>query len=204
MRASSLLFGSGRSAQFLETLERPFLNPVEQRDDKGRRKLHTLLVVAVVLVALAGHQCSCLRLPTLNETDRSMQRERTIRSPDTTTAQDAVLLAWMLIFGVVGILYFLAYNRLHIRADQLVEITIYLLLVGHLRVGTAALEGDKTGPRWRRHGRGRFRLCHARRKTQCLREASNEQLGPARLRHLWRAVLLERMKHAPCSRMPSA
>ena len=47
-------FRKSRDGSFLETLERPFLNPVEQRDDKGRRKLHTLLVVAVVLVALAG------------------------------------------------------------------------------------------------------------------------------------------------------
>jgi len=47
-------FRKSRDGSFLETLERPFLNPVEQRDDKGRRKLHTLLVVAVVLVALTG------------------------------------------------------------------------------------------------------------------------------------------------------
>ena len=47
-------FRKSRDGSFLETLERPFLNPVEQRDDQGRRKLHTFLVVAVVLVALAG------------------------------------------------------------------------------------------------------------------------------------------------------
>jgi len=44
-------------------------------------------------------------------------------------AQDAVLLAWVLILGIFGILYFLAYDRLHVRAGQLVEFTIYLLLV---------------------------------------------------------------------------
>jgi hypothetical protein len=43
--------------------------------------------------------------------------------------QDAVLLGWVLILGIFGILYFLAYDRLHVRADQLVEITIYPLLV---------------------------------------------------------------------------
>ena len=47
-------FRKSRDGSFLEALERPFLNPVEQRDNKGRRKVHTLLVVAEVLVALAG------------------------------------------------------------------------------------------------------------------------------------------------------
>ena len=55
-----------------------------------------------------------------------MPRERTLRRQN--DAQDAVLLGWVLILGVVGILYFLAYNRLHIRAGQLAEITIYPLL----------------------------------------------------------------------------
>ena len=44
-------------------------------------------------------------------------------------AQDAVLLGWVLILGIFGILYFVAYDRLHVRAGQLVEITIYPLLV---------------------------------------------------------------------------
>jgi hypothetical protein len=44
-------------------------------------------------------------------------------------AQDAVLLGWVLILGILGILYFLAYDRLHVRAGQLVEITIYPLLL---------------------------------------------------------------------------
>jgi type IV secretory pathway TraG/TraD family ATPase VirD4 len=35
----------------------------------------------------------------------------------------------VLILGILGILYFLAYDRLHVRADQLVEITIYPLLI---------------------------------------------------------------------------
>jgi len=46
-----------------------------------------------------------------------------------TDAQDAVLLGWVLILGIFGILYFVAYDRLHVRAGQLVEITIYPLLV---------------------------------------------------------------------------
>ena len=44
---------SGDSA-FLETLRRPFLNPIEQRDQSGRRKIHPLFVVGIVLLALAG------------------------------------------------------------------------------------------------------------------------------------------------------
>jgi TraM recognition site of TraD and TraG len=55
-----------------------------------------------------------------------MPRERAVRRQN--DAQDAVLLGWVLILGVIGILYFLAYDRLHIRAGQLVEITIYPLL----------------------------------------------------------------------------
>jgi hypothetical protein len=40
--------------EFLETLRRPFTNPIAQRDDKGRRKIHPLLIVAVILLILAG------------------------------------------------------------------------------------------------------------------------------------------------------
>ena len=39
---------------FVETLQRPLLNPVEQRDTSGGRKLHPLLVVGLVLLALAA------------------------------------------------------------------------------------------------------------------------------------------------------
>jgi hypothetical protein len=39
---------------FVETLQRPFLNPVEQRNAKGKRNLHPLFVVGAVLLFLAG------------------------------------------------------------------------------------------------------------------------------------------------------
>ena len=39
---------------FVETLQRPFLNPVEQRDVKGKRNLHPLFVVGAVLLLLAA------------------------------------------------------------------------------------------------------------------------------------------------------
>jgi hypothetical protein len=39
---------------FVETVQRPFLNPVEQRNAKGRRNLHPLFVVGTVLLLLAG------------------------------------------------------------------------------------------------------------------------------------------------------
>ena len=42
--------GDGR---FVETLQRPFLNVVEQRDVNGKRRLHPLLVAGLVLLALA-------------------------------------------------------------------------------------------------------------------------------------------------------
>jgi hypothetical protein len=40
--------------EFLETLRRPFTNPITQRDDSGRRNIHPLLIVAVILLVLAG------------------------------------------------------------------------------------------------------------------------------------------------------
>jgi type IV secretory pathway TraG/TraD family ATPase VirD4 len=45
-----------------------------------------------------------------------------------TDAQDALIVAWVLILGVVGILYFVAWDRLHVRAGQLIELTIYPFL----------------------------------------------------------------------------
>jgi hypothetical protein len=39
---------------FVETLRRPFLNPVEQRNATGKRNLHPLLLVGLVLMVLAG------------------------------------------------------------------------------------------------------------------------------------------------------
>ena len=49
-----IAFRRSGDGTFLEMLRRPFLNPVEQRNDKGRRKVHTLLVAGIVLAALAG------------------------------------------------------------------------------------------------------------------------------------------------------
>ena len=46
-----------------------------------------------------------------------------------TDAQDALIVAWVLILGVVGILYFVAWDRLHVRASQLIELTFYPFLV---------------------------------------------------------------------------
>jgi hypothetical protein len=39
---------------FVETLRRPFLNPVEQRNAAGRRKVHPLLVAGLVVLILAA------------------------------------------------------------------------------------------------------------------------------------------------------
>ena len=39
---------------FIETLQRPFLNPVEQRDAQGKRNLHPLFVLGAVLLLLAA------------------------------------------------------------------------------------------------------------------------------------------------------
>ena len=45
-----------------------------------------------------------------------------------TDSQDAVLVGWVLLLAIAGVLYFLAYDRLHVSAGQLVEMTIYPLL----------------------------------------------------------------------------
>jgi hypothetical protein len=39
---------------FVETLRRPFLNPVEQRNASGKRKVHPLLVAGLVILILAA------------------------------------------------------------------------------------------------------------------------------------------------------
>lgn len=39
---------------FVETLRRPFTNPIDQRNERGKLKPHPLLVVGLVLVTLAG------------------------------------------------------------------------------------------------------------------------------------------------------
>ncbi len=43
-------------------------------------------------------------------------------------AQDVLLLGWVLILAMLGLLYFLAFDRLHVRAGQLIEMTIYPML----------------------------------------------------------------------------
>ncbi len=53
------------------------------------------------------------------------QQNRTRHRND---AEDGMLLVWILLFAVAGAVYYLAYSRFHIRADQLVELTIYPLL----------------------------------------------------------------------------
>ena len=46
-------YRAGDSGGFAEFVKRPFLNPIEQRDHKNRRKVHPLLVIGLVLLALA-------------------------------------------------------------------------------------------------------------------------------------------------------
>jgi hypothetical protein len=47
-------YGRAGDGAFLATLRRPFTNPIAQRDEKGRRKAHPLLIVALILLVLAG------------------------------------------------------------------------------------------------------------------------------------------------------
>jgi len=47
-------YGRAGDGEFLETLRRLFTNQIAQRDDRGRRKVHPLLIVALILLILAG------------------------------------------------------------------------------------------------------------------------------------------------------
>ena len=49
-----LAYKDGNIGEFAEFLVRPFLNPIEQRDERNRRKIHPLLVIGIVLVLLAA------------------------------------------------------------------------------------------------------------------------------------------------------
>ena len=69
-----------------------------------------------------------------------MQQE--IRYRRHTDAQDALLLAWVLILGVFGVLYFVAYDRLHVRPGQLIEMTIYPTPWSCVPVGGPAVQGN--------------------------------------------------------------
>lgn len=47
-------YRQGGDESFVETLRRPFQNPVEQRNASGKRKLHPLAIIGFVLAAVAG------------------------------------------------------------------------------------------------------------------------------------------------------
>ena len=49
-----IAYGRAGGGEFLEALRRRFTNPIAQRDDKGRRKVHPLFIVALILLILAG------------------------------------------------------------------------------------------------------------------------------------------------------
>jgi hypothetical protein len=48
-----LVYGRSGDSTFIETLRRPFLNPIEQRNQAGRRKIHPLVIVGIVLLTIA-------------------------------------------------------------------------------------------------------------------------------------------------------
>ena len=48
-----LAYRAGNETSFLEVLKRPALDSIDQRDAKGKRRLHPLFVVGLVLVLLA-------------------------------------------------------------------------------------------------------------------------------------------------------
>ncbi len=51
-----LLFAyrAGNAGSFMEFVKRPLFNPIEQRDEQNKRKLHPLLVIGVVLLVVAA------------------------------------------------------------------------------------------------------------------------------------------------------
>ena len=49
-----LAYKDGNIGDFAESMVGPFLNPIEQRDERNRRKIHPLLFIGIVLVLLAA------------------------------------------------------------------------------------------------------------------------------------------------------
>ncbi len=49
-----LAYRAGNETSFLEMLKSPVLDPIDQRDAKGQRRLHPLFVVGGVLFLLAS------------------------------------------------------------------------------------------------------------------------------------------------------
>jgi hypothetical protein len=51
-----LAYGKGSAGSFKEFSVRPFLNPVDQRDEKGHRRAHPLAVIGglLLIVGLIG------------------------------------------------------------------------------------------------------------------------------------------------------
>ncbi len=48
-----LAYRAGKESSFSEMLKQPFLDDIDQRDAKGKRRLHPLFVVGGVLLLLA-------------------------------------------------------------------------------------------------------------------------------------------------------
>lgn len=48
-----LAYRAGNESSFSEMVKRPFLDDIDQRDAKGKRRLHPLFVVGGVLLLLA-------------------------------------------------------------------------------------------------------------------------------------------------------
>ncbi len=48
-----LAYRAGNEISFLEMLKGPVLDPIDQRDAKGKRRPHPLVVVGIVLLLLA-------------------------------------------------------------------------------------------------------------------------------------------------------
>lgn len=48
-----LAYREGNAGNFLEFVKRPLLNPVEQRDEKNKRKVHPMFVVGMFLLLVA-------------------------------------------------------------------------------------------------------------------------------------------------------
>ena len=117
--------------------------------------------------------------------------------------QDAVLLAWVLILGIFGILYFLAHDRLHMRAGQLVEFTIYPLLVAIFLWEMLRYKATK---------RNEMEAASPRPVPHVPRQKEDEYLREARKRSsVFGSVTtflvipsIGAMTRAPCSRMPLA
>src|SRR6266702_3743522 len=75
--------------------------------------------------------CSRQALSSSFPSEVLMTPTQQIRQRPRNDAEDAMILVWLLLLAIAGVVYYLAYARFHLRPNQLVELTLYPVLVAY-------------------------------------------------------------------------